>query len=992
MPRTARTFRIFVSSTFSDLKSERNALQARVFPQLRDLAAKHGYRFQVIDLRWGVSEEASLDQQAMNICLDEVARCQKTSPRPNFIVLLGDRYGWLPPASTIPDGDFKRLASAIDDPQDQELLKKWYMKDENAIPPEWRLKPREKGSEFEKYSNWQPVEARLQKILADAANQITFTEQDRLPFIASATEQEIAAGALQITDAPEHVTCFFRSIENLPDKFNNVDFNNVLVKRLQTEYSGELSSASKNHITTILEISNKFSGEKIASTLQHLSEATSKNTSEKEVLDLMHQVLVDFTARDFVNLNEKDWTIEQATLNKQNLLKQRLFIKMPENVFNYRTRWTGEGITSDHIDQLCGDVYSALERIILDEIKKPHLAYRSETHDQQIQTDQYLDSEGLAHQRFAEERIQFFIGRTSLLKKIEEYTQNENHQILSIVGAGGTGKSALMAKAVQEAQVRQPNAQIVYRFIGATPGSSDGRTLLYGLCLELTRRFGGDEKGIPMDYRDLVSELGKLMKLATAAKPLILFLDSLDQLSNTHGARSLNWLPVEIPEHVSIIATTREEDTYENIKARNPIQELLGGLSRDEGDELLSLWLSNAGRELLPTQKKEVLDKFECKDMELVQGISPGNALYLKLAFEEARMWTSYAPSEELTTGIAGIIKDNMFDRLMVESNHGEMLVSHALGYLSASRYGLAEEELVDLLSRDFQVYEWFFKNSYHVPADLLQLAVDYRRETEGKENLRNQEPSNEEERAASAWLKDTRTPPEQVSGFLKKVLSNPNGPRIPIVLWSRLSFDLAPYLSDRLLENVPLLNFYHRELGDVSNQEFLSGGKEQYYHEKLAEYFQTKADPKVDKSWTGNHIHGLSELPYHLTKAGKRDAVFEVMTDFKFLEHKAEEVGITKTNNDNGLVQISSDGVQQLQNDYKLVLDTFYGGDSDWNSNKAPLIRTAEKDGNDLKVFCPVCNRKSKVDKDQLGKVISCPQESCNASLKLNDFVIEPV
>ncbi len=102
MPQSARVFRIFVSSTFSDLKAERNALQERVFPRLRQLAQQHGARFQVIDLRWGVSEEASLDQQAMNICLGEVARCQQLSPRPNFIVLLGDRYGWCPPPSYDP--------------------------------------------------------------------------------------------------------------------------------------------------------------------------------------------------------------------------------------------------------------------------------------------------------------------------------------------------------------------------------------------------------------------------------------------------------------------------------------------------------------------------------------------------------------------------------------------------------------------------------------------------------------------------------------------------------------------------------------------------------------------------------------------------------------------------------------------------------------------------------------------------------------------------
>ena len=63
MSQSTRTFRVFVSSTFSDLKAERNALQEKVFPRLRDLAAAHGCRFQAIDLRWGVSQEAGLELQ-----------------------------------------------------------------------------------------------------------------------------------------------------------------------------------------------------------------------------------------------------------------------------------------------------------------------------------------------------------------------------------------------------------------------------------------------------------------------------------------------------------------------------------------------------------------------------------------------------------------------------------------------------------------------------------------------------------------------------------------------------------------------------------------------------------------------------------------------------------------------------------------------------------------------------------------------------------------
>src|SRR5215211_7511778 len=102
MSSSTQTFRIFISSPFNDMKEERDALQNYVFPRLRKLCQQYGARFQAIDLRWGVSEEATLDQQTIKICLSEIERCQKVTPRPNFIILLGDRYGWRPIPDEIP--------------------------------------------------------------------------------------------------------------------------------------------------------------------------------------------------------------------------------------------------------------------------------------------------------------------------------------------------------------------------------------------------------------------------------------------------------------------------------------------------------------------------------------------------------------------------------------------------------------------------------------------------------------------------------------------------------------------------------------------------------------------------------------------------------------------------------------------------------------------------------------------------------------------------
>ena len=211
------------------------------------------------------------------------------------------------------------------------------------------------------------------------------------------------------------------------------------------------------------------------------------------------------------------------------------------------------------------------------------------------------------------------------------------------------------------------------------------------------------------------------MQLASADRPLILFLDSLDQLSASQDARSLIWLPNELPEHVSVIASTREEEPLKALRAKQALEKELGGLSRQEGDDLLSQWLASFHRTLQAAQRQEVLDKFEQ---------SQGNPLYLKLAFEEARLWTSGSgqPPEQLAPGVKGIIEKNMIDRLQHEGSHGEALVAHALGYLAASRYGLAEDELLDLLSRDLQVYAWFFKQSFHLPADLVRWAIQYRR------------------------------------------------------------------------------------------------------------------------------------------------------------------------------------------------------------------------------------------------------------------------
>jgi len=98
---------IFISSTFRDMQGERDMVQEKVIPALRNEARKYGENVSAIDLRWGVdtstleSEEGSA--KVLSVCLDEIERSH-----PYMLIFLGERYGWIPESKIIEKAIKKR--------------------------------------------------------------------------------------------------------------------------------------------------------------------------------------------------------------------------------------------------------------------------------------------------------------------------------------------------------------------------------------------------------------------------------------------------------------------------------------------------------------------------------------------------------------------------------------------------------------------------------------------------------------------------------------------------------------------------------------------------------------------------------------------------------------------------------------------------------------------------------------------------------------------
>ncbi|CAF0870188.1 unnamed protein product [Adineta ricciae] len=800
---TSKIVRIFTSSTFTDTSMERNSLMQHTYPKLKEYCReKHGLEFQVVDMRWGVRDEATDDHKTTELCMQEIDNCQRVSVGPNFVVFLGQKYGYRPLPTKIEGAEFALILS-VSSPVDAKLLKQWYKLDSNNIPNLYCLQP--VSSIFTNFTNkahprlmeedqsqWWETMGKLNRAVRSAAFELLkkgdFSAQDNHRYNWSVTEQEVVRGILNAKDTVDHTLAFFRHIENI----------NVALLR---------------HSMKFIDIASKQIDEEAQTMLSDLRDVP-------------------------------------ATLPASSIIR-------------YTVQWSDEdGLNKNvHADYLQDFIDTFYRRIV-------ELIDRGVGQQKSLASNRVY-TEILQQLHVVNNFSQDFQGRSDILERVRHYVQGSSKQPVVLWGEGGCGKSSMLAKIASESTSwflsKNCTPIRLVRFLGTTPDSSSIGPLLRSVCQQLSYVYQVPDNTIPVELSQLTNHFKRLLEKATVDKPLCIFFDSLDQLSSADGAHSMSWLPPTLPNHVKLIVSTLPGifnilntlrnliDSRENFVQIKPLGEELG-------KTVLKAWLARQHRTITDVQWSLVHERLaECNI-----------PLYVKLVFDEIKLWKSYTKTEEkdLAKSVSTSI-NKLLGR--IENAHGHILVGHALSYITASKSGLSEAELEDLISLDETVLNDVYQ--YHLPP------------------IR----------------------------------------RIPPLLWTRIRNDLPNYLVEREAEGVSVVSWYHRQFAEVSHERYLANPEERRtYHSQMADYFlgiwasrpkpfqfsdqqkrmfnltstDGEADRKVpaqplifaatntsattDTSTVRYNLRKLSELPFQLIRAQRVDDLYtHVLFNYDFIHAK---------------------------------------------------------------------------------------------------------
>jgi len=186
-----------------------------------------------------------------------------------------------------------------------------------------------------------------------------------------------------------------------------------------------------------------------------------------------------------------------------------------------------------------------------------------------------LDQEAMRHEAYAQSRRLAFVGRSDLLRQMDDHVGTADAKPLILTGESGCGKSALLAEWVARWRMENPEDLIIQHYTGSTPESADWQGLVRRILGELKREFDITDE-LPMQPDALRTAMQDWLVKAAGSRRVVIVLDALNQLScEDASARQLGWLPFALPANVRLIVSSLPGESLDALHKRG-CKELAG--------------------------------------------------------------------------------------------------------------------------------------------------------------------------------------------------------------------------------------------------------------------------------------------------------------------------------------------------------------------------------------------------------------------------------
>ena len=316
-----------------------------------------------------------------------------------------------------------------------------------------------------------------------------------------------------------------------------------------------------------------------------------------------------------------------------------------------------------------------------------------------------LDLHRLEHNAFAAARTKVYVGGTEYFRTIDSHIENGGGPLV-IIGESGSGKSALVSNWATRFKAVNPDTFLLLHFIGATPDSADYVLLLRRMIEEiragLTALDGAAQDSpeagseIPSDPEKLIEAFPRWLAKTERLGSFVLVIDALNQLADRDNAPDLRWLPEHFPENVRLIVSTLPGRSMDAVERRGWKKMPVKPLTIDEINRFIVDHLGRYGKKLGESQIRRISGSRQA-----------ANPLFLRSLLEELRIFGTF---EELDSHISHYLQaetiDALFAKILGRLEHDyerELpgLVRRVMSLLWASRNGLAENELLEMLGSE---------------------------------------------------------------------------------------------------------------------------------------------------------------------------------------------------------------------------------------------------------------------------------------------------